>query len=551
MGAKILEFDQAAREKIRAGVQKLARAVKVTFGPKGRNAVIDKGWGSPTITKDGVTVAEEIDLKDPYENMGAQLVKEAASKTSDVAGDGTTTSTVLAEAIFLEAYKYAASGANVTELNRGVKQACDAVVGALKGMSKQVASDKKAIQQVASIAANGDVEVGKMIAEAMDKVGKDGVITVEEGKTLETTVEVIQGMQFDRGYLSPHFVTNPERMECVLEKPYILVWEDKISAASKLVPLLERISKTGRPLLVIAEDVDGDALATLVLNKLRGIISGCAVKAPGYGDRRKAMLEDIAVLTKAKPLFKDLGIDLEKVKLEDLGTARRVTIDGENTIVVEGAGASADVLGRMKQIRKEMELSDSDYDKEKLQERLAKLSGGVAQIEVGAATETEMKEKKARVEDALHATRAAVEEGILPGGGVALVRAEAALDDLKSTGASASGDWELGVQVLRNALSVPLRTIADNAGYEGHVVLRKVQAGKGSYGFDALNGTYGDVSALGIIDPTKVTRSALQNAVSVATLLITTDALIADAPADDQASESSHAGTAGDDDMDY
>ena len=551
MGPKILEFDQAAREKIRAGVQKLARAVKVTFGPKGRNAVIDKGWGSPTITKDGVTVAEEIDLKDPYENMGAQLVKEAASKTSDVAGDGTTTSTVLAEAIFLEAYKYAASGANVTELNRGVKQACDAVVAALKGMSKQVASDKKAIQQVASIAANGDVEVGKMIAEAMDKVGKDGVITVEEGKTLETTVEVIQGMQFDRGYLSPHFVTNPDRMECVLEKPYILIWEDKISAASKLVPLLERISKTGRPLLVIAEDVDGDALATLVLNKLRGIISGCAVKAPGYGDRRKAMLEDIAVLTKAKPLFKDLGIDLEKVKLEDLGTARRVTIDGENTIIVEGAGASADVLGRMKQIRKEMELSDSDYDKEKLQERLAKLSGGVAQIEVGAATETEMKEKKARVEDALHATRAAVEEGILPGGGVALVRAESALDNLKPEGASASGDWALGVQVLRNSLSVPLRTIADNAGYEGHVVLRKVAAGKGSFGFDALNGTYGDLSALGIIDPTKVTRSALQNAVSVATLLITTDALIADASADDGPSESSHAGSAGDDDMDY
>jgi chaperonin GroEL len=477
--------------------------------------------------------------------MGAQLVKEAASKTSDVAGDGTTTSTVLAEAIFLEAYKYAASGANVTELNRGIKQGCDAVVAALKEMSKQVASDKKAIQQVATIAANGDVEVGKMIAEAMDKVGKDGVITVEEGKTLETTVEVIQGMQFDRGYLSPHFVTDPERMECVLEKPYILVWEDKISAASKLVPLLERIAKTGRPLLVIAEEVDGDALATLVLNKLRGIISGCAVKAPGYGDRRKAMLEDLGVLTKAKPLFKDLGIELEKVKLEDLGTARRVTIDGENTIIVQGAGAPADVLARMKQIRKEMETSDSDYDKEKLQERLAKLSGGVAQVEVGAATETEMKEKKARVEDALHATRAAVEEGILPGGGVALVRAEAALDALV-----AEGDRALGIQILRSALSVPLRTIADNAGYEGHVVLRKVQAGKGSYGFDAANGTYGDVSAAGIIDPTKVTRSALQNAVSVATLLITTDALIADAPKDDEAAAGGPGG-AGDEDMDY
>jgi len=545
MGAKILEFDQAAREKIRAGVQKLARAVKVTFGPKGRNAVIDKGWGSPTITKDGVTVAEEIDLKDPYENMGAQLVKEAASKTSDVAGDGTTTSTVLAEAVFLEAYKYAASGANVTELNRGIKQACDAVVAALKGMSKQVASDKKAIQQVASIAANGDAEVGRMIAEAMDKVGKDGVITVEEGKTLETTVEVIQGMQFDRGYLSPHFVTNPDRMECVLEKPWILVWEDKISAATKLVPLLERISKTGRPLLIIAEDVDGDALATLVLNKLRGIISGAAVKAPGYGDRRKAMLEDIACLTKAKPLFKDLGIDLEKVKLEDLGTARRVTIDGENTIIVEGAGPAADVTSRMKQIRREMELSDSDYDKEKLQERLAKLSGGVAQIEVGAATETEMKEKKARVEDALHATRAAVEEGILPGGGVALVRAQSALDSIQ-----AEGDRALGVDVLRHALSVPLRTIADNAGYEGHVVLRRVEAGKGGFGFDALTGAYGDVLAQGIIDPTKVTRSALQNAVSVATLLITTDALIADAPKDEEA-DAAGPGGAGDEDMDY
>ncbi|MFO0931938.1 MAG: chaperonin GroEL [Planctomycetota bacterium] len=544
MGAKILEFDQAAREKIRAGVQKLARAVKVTFGPKGRNAVIDKGWGSPNITKDGVTVAEEVELRDPYENMGAQLVKEAASKTSDVAGDGTTTSTVLAEAIFLEAYKYAASGANVTELNRGIRAASDAVVEALKGMSKAVGTDKKSIQSVATIAANGDVEVGKMIAEAMDKVGKDGVITVEEGKTLETRVDVIQGMQFDRGYLSPHFVTDAERMECVLEKPYILVWEDKISAASKLVPLLEKISKTGRPLLIIAEEVDGDALATLVLNKLRGIVASCAVKAPGYGDRRKAMLEDIAVLVKAKPLFKDLGLELEKVKLEDLGTARRVTIDGENTVVVEGAGAAADVSARLRQIRKEIETTDSDYDREKLQERTAKLAGGVAKIEVGAATETEMKERKARVEDALHATRAAVEEGILPGGGTALVRAEGALDKVK-----ADGDRALGVQVLREALSVPLRTIADNAGYEGHVVLRKVREGKGAMGFDALNGTYVDVLEAGILDPTKVTRSALQNAVSVATLLITTDALIADAPKDDD--DKAAAPGMGDDEMDY
>ena len=544
MGAKILEFDQAAREKIRAGVQKLARAVKVTFGPKGRNAVIDKGWGSPNITKDGVTVAEEVELRDPYENMGAQLVKEAASKTSDVAGDGTTTSTVLAEAIFLEAYKFAASGANVTELNRGIREGCEAVVAALQSMSKQVGGDKKSIQDVATIAANGDVEVGRMIAEAMDKVGKDGVITVEEGKTLETKVDVIQGMQFDRGYLSPHFVTDADRMECVLEKPYILVWEDKISAATKLVPLLEKIAKTGRPLLLIAEDVEGDALATLVLNKLRGVVATCAVKAPGYGDRRKAMLEDIAVLVKAKPLFKDLGIDLEKVRLEDLGTARRVTVDGENTVVVEGAGSAADVSGRLRQIRKEMELTDSDYDREKLQERAAKLAGGVAKIEVGAATETEMKERKARVEDALHATRAAVEEGILPGGGVALVRAEAALDKVK-----ADGDRALGVQILRNSLSVPLRTIADNAGYEGAVVLRRVREATGGKGFDALHGTYVDVLEAGIIDPTKVTRSALQNAVSVATLLITTDALIADAPKDDDAAGDAAPG--GDDEMDY
>jgi chaperonin GroEL len=544
MGAKILEFDQAAREKIRAGVMKLARAVKVTFGPRGRNAVIDKGWGSPNITKDGVTVAEEIDLKDPFENMGAQLVKEAASKTSDVAGDGTTTSTVLAEAIFLEAYKFSASGANVTELNRGIRQAADAVVEALKGMSKQVGADTRSIQQVAAIAANGDDEVGKMIADAMQKVGKDGVITVEEGKTLETSVDVIQGMQFDRGYLSPHFVTDPERMECVLEKPYVLVWEDKISAAVKLVPLLEKISKTGRALLIIAEDVEGDALATLVVNKVRGIVNAVAVKAPGYGDRRKAMLEDIALLTRAKPLFKDLGLELEKVRIEDLGTCRRVVIDGENTTIVEGAGTAADVSARLRQIRKEMEQTDSDYDKEKLQERLAKLAGGVAKVEVGAATETEMKEKKARVEDALHATRAAVEEGILPGGGVALVRAEKAVDAIK-----ADGDRALGVHVLRSALSVPLRTIADNAGWEGAVVLRRVRDAKeASFGFDASTGEYGDLLKLGILDPTKVTRSALQNAVSVATLLITTDALVADAPKEDE-----KAGGPGmdDEEMDY
>jgi chaperonin GroEL len=530
MAAKILEFDQSAREKIRSGVVKLARAVKVTFGPRGRNAVIDKGWGSPNITKDGVTVAEEIDLKDPYENMGAQLVKEAASKTSDVAGDGTTTSTVLAEAIFLEAYKYAAAGANVAELNRGVRAAADAVVAALGKASKKVAAEKKSIQQVASIAANGDVEIGKMIAEAMEKVGKDGVITVEEGKTLETTVEVTQGMQFDRGWLSPHFVTDPERMECVLEKPYVLVWEDKIGSAARLVPLLERVAKTGRPLLVIAEDVEGDALATLVLNKLRGVVSCCAVKAPGYGDRRKAMLEDIAILTRAKPLFKDLGLELERVRLEDLGTCRRVTVDDEKTVVLEGAGPAQDVQARLRQIKKEMEQTDSDYDREKLQERAAKLSGGVAQIEVGAATETEMKEKKARVEDALHATRAAVEEGILPGGGVALVRAESALDSL-----SLEGDRALGAQVLRAALSVPLRTIAQNAGYEGHVVLKRVREAAGATGFDAVSGEHVDLFEAGIIDPTKVTRAALQNAVSVATLLLTAEALVADAPKEEGA----------------
>jgi chaperonin GroEL len=543
MGAKILEFDQAAREKIRAGVVKLARAVKVTFGPRGRNAVIDKGWGSPNITKDGVTVAEEVELKDPYENMGAQLVKEAASKTSDVAGDGTTTSTVLAEAIFLEAYKYAAAGANVAELNRGIRAAADAVVEALQKASRKVAVDKKSIQQVASIAANGDPEIGTMIGEAMEKVGKDGVITVEEGKTLETTVDVIQGMQFDRGYLSPHFVTDPERMECALERPYVLVWEDKISSAARLVPLLERIAKTGRPLLVIAEDVEGDALATLVLNKLRGVVSCCAVKAPGYGDRRKAMLEDIAILTKARPLFKDLGLELERVRLEDLGTCRRATVDDENTVLLEGAGSAADVSARLRQIRKEIEASDSDYDKEKLQERAAKLSGGVAKVEVGAATETEMKEKKARVEDALHATRAAVEEGILPGGGMALVRAEGALASLKH-----EGDRALGVQVLKNALSVPLRTIADNAGYEGHVILKRVREGTGSFGFDATTGETGDLYDLGIIDPTKVTRAALQNAVSVATLLLTAEALVADAPKE-EAQGGAPEGL--DEDMDY
>jgi chaperonin GroEL len=494
--------------------------------------VIDKGWGSPTITKDGVAVAEEVELQDPYEDMGAQLVKEAATKTSDVAGDGTTTATVLAEAIFLEGYKYVASGASVADLARGIRAATDTAVAALAKMARQVSADKNHVRQVATIAANGDKEIGAMIAEAMDKVGKDGVITIEEGKTLDTRVDVIQGMQFDRGYLSPHFVTDTQRMETVFEKPYILVWEDKVSAATKLVPLLEAVSKTGRPLLIIAEDVEGDALATLVLNKLRGILQVVAVKAPGYGDRRKAMLEDIAVLTGAKPLFKDLGSELEKVTLQDLGTCRRVTVDSESTTIVDGAGSQSALSARLRQIRRETEESDSDYDKEKLQERLARLAGGVAQIEVGAATETEMKEKKARVEDALHATRAAVEEGILPGGGTAFVRVEKAVSELVESN-KLEGDRMLGAKALLDALSVPLRTIMDNAGHEGHVVLRRVRKAPQAQGFDATDGEIKDMFQAGIVDPTKVARSALQNAASVAALLLSTDALVANLPEDE------------------
>ncbi len=532
MSVKQLAFDQEAREHIRAGVQKLARAVKVTYGPRGRNAVIDKGWGSPTFTKDGVTVAEEVELEDPYEDMGAQLVKEAATKTSDVAGDGTTTATVLAEAIFLEAHKYASAGANVAALTRGIRGATEIAVASLEKLARKVSGEKTHVKQVATIAANGDTEVGSMIAEAMDKVGKDGVITIEEGKTLDTSVTVIQGMQFDRGYLSPHFVTDPDRMEAVLERPYVLVWEDKISAATKLVPLLETVSKTGRPLLIIAEDVDGDALATLVLNKLRGIVSAVAVKAPGYGDRRKAMLGDIAVLTGARALFKDLGVDLEKVGLADLGTCRRVTIDGDHTTLVDGAGKASDLSARMRQIRQEHENSDSDYDREKLQERLAKLAGGVAQIEVGAATETEMKERKARVEDALHATRAAVEEGILPGGGTALIAAEKPVKKWLDEQDPESDD-RLGGLCLLNALAVPLKTIASNAGFEGDVIVRRVRSAKKNEGFDCIAGELKDMYEAGIVDPTKVTRTALQNAMSVAALLISTDCLVANAPEDE------------------
>ncbi len=534
MGAKQLTFDQDAREKIRAGVEKLARAVKITYGPRGRNAVIDRGWGSPTITKDGVTVAEEVELKDPYEDMGAQLVKEAATKTSDVAGDGTTTATVLAEAMFLGAHKYAAAGAASAALARGMRAATETAAASLVKMARKVSADKQHVKQVATIAANGDTEIGAKLAEAMDKVGKDGVITIEEGKTLETNVSVIQGMQFDRGFLSPHFVTNPDRMEAVLENPYVLIWGDKITAATKLVPLLEQVSKTGRTLLLIAEDIEGDALATLVLNKLRGVVNTVAVKAPGYGDRRKAMLEDIAILTGARPISQELGIELETLGIDDLGTCRRVTVDGDTTVIVDGGGEPSALTARLAQIRREIDASDSDYDREKLQERLAKLAGGVAQIEVGAATETEMKEKKARVEDALHATRAAVEEGILPGGGTAFIRAEKAVQKLLAT---ATGDEAFGVQVVLDSLQVPLRTIADNAGFEGHVVLRDVRKAGKSIGFNANTGEYVDMFEAGIVDPTKVARTALQNASSVAALLMSTDTLIANLPEDDEHDE--------------
>jgi len=534
--AKQLAFEHEAREHLREGVAKMAKAVRTTFGPRGRTAVIDKGWGNPTVTKDGVSVAEEVELNDPYENLGAQLLKEAATKTSDVAGDGTTTATVLAEAIYAQSLRYVSAGASVGLVGSGIRRAVDKVVDFFDGFSRKI-DTKEEIQQVGTIAANGDAEVGTMIAEAMEKVGRDGVITVEEGKGIETTVEVVEGMQFDRGFASPHFVTDPERMECELEDPLILIYEDKISAATKLVPLLEKISKEQKPLLVIAESVEGDALATLVVNKMRGVLKGCAVKAPGYGDRRKAMLGDIAVLTGAKPVFKDLGTDLEQVSLSDLGTAKRVVIDSENTTIVQGAGDPAEVSGRCAQIRREIDATDSDYDREKLQERLAKLSGGVAEISVGAATEAEMKEKKARVEDALHATRAAIEEGVLPGGGVALVRATKVVDELL---AQTKGDEQLGVKIIRGVLSVPAMAIAENAGYDGALVVRKIEQNEGPYGFDAATGAYDDLYKLGIIDPTKVTRSALQNAASVASLLLSTEALVTDVPEKDDDDDLGH-----------
>jgi len=527
MAVKQLAFDQEAQQAVLAGVEKLATAVRSTFGPRGRNAVLDKGWGGPTVTKDGVTVAEEIELHDKYENMGAQLVKQAASKTSDVAGDGTTTATVLAEAVYKEGLRHLVAGQDPNALNRGIETAVKAVIGALKELSRPV-SDKKPddIVNIATISANNDRAIGQIMADCFQKVGRDGVITVEEGKSLETTVEVVEGMQFDRGYLSPHFVTNPDEMEAVLERAFVLVFEDKISSVTKLVPLLEKIAQAKRPLLIIAEDVEAEALATLVVNKLRGILQVAAVKAPGYGDRRKAMLEDIAVLTGGKAVFKDLGIELDNVAIADLGQAKKVHIDADNTTIIEGAGSSQAIKGRIEMIRREIESTTSDYDREKLQERLAKLAGGVAQINVGAATESELKEKKARVEDALHATRAAIEEGIVPGGGVALVRAIKALDGVKPK----DPGERVGVDVVRKAITAPIQQLALNAGAEPGVVLKKVSEKTGSFGFNADTHAYEDLLKAGIIDPTKVVRSALENGSSVARLLLSTACLVAEKP---------------------
>ena len=526
--AKQLLFNEDARRRVYAGVKLLTEAVKVTLGPKGRNVVLEKKFGSPTITKDGVTVAKEIDLSDPYENLGAQLVKEVAEKTSDNVGDGTTTATVLAEAIYREGLKNVTAGANPMGLKRGIEKAVEEVTEQLKKLSKQV-KEKKEIAQVATISANHDEAVGELIADAMEKVGKDGVITVEEAKSMQTNLDLVEGMQFDQGYLSPYFVTDPERMECVVDEPYILIYEKKISAMKDLLPLLEKIAKAGRPIILIAEDVDGEALATLVVNKLRGTLQCVAIKAPGYGDRRKAMLEDIAILTGGRAITEDLGVKMENIQLEDLGRAKRVKIDKENTTIIEGAGKTSAINGRISQLKKQIEDSDSDYDKEKLQERLAKLSGGVAQINVGAATETEMKEKKARVEDALHATKAARDEGIVAGGGVALIRCIPALDKLKLEGAE-----QTGVNIVKRALEEPARQIAGNAGQEGSVVVQRIRDEKGAIGFNAENLEYTDMVEAGIIDPTKVVRVALQNAASIASLLITTEALVTEVPEKDK-----------------
>jgi len=528
MGAKMIAFDQEAQEAMRRGVSKLAKAVRVTLGPKGRNVIIEKSFGSPTVTKDGVTVAREIELSDKFEDMGAKMVKEVASKTNDNAGDGTTTATIMAEAIFNEGLKAVVAGVSPLEMKRGMDKAVADIVDKLKSMAI-ACKDKKAIAQVGTVAANGETEIGSILADAMEQVGKDGVITVEEGKSLKTEFEVVEGMQFDRGYLSPYFVTDSTSMECVFEDAYVLIHEKKITNIKDLVPVLEKVVNSGKPLLIIAEEVEGEALATLVINKMRGVFRCVAVKAPGYGDRRKALLQDVAIMCGGQAIFEDLGIKLENVQLSDLGRAKKIVVDKDNTTIIEGAGKSADIKARIEQIKRELEASTSDYDREKLEERVAKLSGGVAQINVGAATESEMKEKKARVEDALHATRAAVEEGILPGGGVALLRASMAVDGGKLT-----HDEEVGYNIIRRACRAPLTQIAGNAGVDGAVVCEKVSEAKGNVGYNAATGVYEDLVKCGVIDPVKVTRSALVNAASVATLLLTSDALIAEKPKDDK-----------------
>ncbi|GAT35544.1 chaperonin GroEL [Terrimicrobium sacchariphilum] len=542
MAAKQLSFDEAARQSLLRGVEKLAKTVKATLGPSGRNVILDKKFGSPTITKDGVTVAKEIELEDPYENMGAQLVREVASKTSDIAGDGTTTATVLAEAIYREGLKNVTAGANPTSLQRGINKAVETIVAELGKIAKKV-KDSSEIAQVATVSANWDATIGRIIADAMDKVGKDGTITVEEAKSIETSLDVVEGMQFDKGYLSPYFVTNAESLEAILENAYILIHEKKISSLKDLLPLLEKVAKSGKPLLIIAEDVEGEALATLVVNKLRGTLQVAAVKAPGFGDRRKAILEDIAVLTGGRLLTEDLGIKLENVSIEDLGRAKRVAIDKENTTIIEGEGKNSDIQGRVTQIRRQIEETTSDYDREKLQERLAKLAGGVAVINVGAATETEMKEKKARVEDALHATRAAVEEGIVPGGGVALIRAQKALDSL-----TLEGDEAIGANIVRRAIEQPLRTLADNAGKEGALIVQEVKKRKGNDGYNVATGDYEDLIKAGVVDPAKVTRSALQHAASISGLLLTTEALVTELPEKEKPAAPAPGGMGG---MDY
>ncbi len=538
--AKQIVYGEESRQAILRGVNALADAVRVTLGPKGRNVVIDKKFGSPTITKDGVTVAKEIDLKNPLENMGAQMLREVASKTSDTAGDGTTTATVLAQAIFREGIKMVVAGANPMELKRGIEKAVEAIVKQLEKLSKKVDGNQM-IGQVGTISANSDETIGKIIAEAMEKVGKDGVITVEEARSMETSLDVVEGMQFDRGYLSPYFVTDPERMECVLENPVVLIHEKKISSMKDLLPLLEQVARGGRPLVIIAEDVDGEALATLVVNKLRGTLQVAAVKAPGFGDRRKAMLEDIAILTGGRAVTEDLGIKLENIKMEDLGKAKKITIDKDNTTIVEGDGKKAAIEGRVKQLRTQVEDTTSDYDREKLQERLAKLVGGVAIIKVGAATETEMKEKKARVEDAMHATKAAVEEGIVPGGGVALLRCLKAIDPL-----NLEGDQKTGAEIVRRSIEAPLRWIASNAGVEGSIVVQRVKESKDpNFGYNAATDVYEDLVKAGVIDPTKVVRSALQNASSIASLLLTTEAMVSEIPEEKKDAPASHGGGMG------